>query len=92
MVPWTRQDTINCYKQGWGIFDVDGGGLRIQKLDDPEAAAFDYGFEFKGTEFSSDSAALKHVYRLAENGDDLAIRALKIVQNNPYMDDNHENT
>lgn len=88
--PWTLDDTIATYKQGWAPFTLDDGDVSIQKLDDPEAVAADYGFTFTGTVFKSDSDAYLHVLAAAAKGDDLAIRALQLTGYHQYVVDGYE--
>ena len=88
-MPWTPEDTIAAYKQGWAPFTQDDGGVAILALDDPDLVAEEHDFApFAGHRFEGDRrdiAARRFVQQQAVKGDDLAKRALALVENNPSL-------
>ena len=74
---------LEAYKRGWGLFTRDDGSLSIQKLDDPDGVAEDYGYKFCGRRFISDDHARQHVEGMAKSGDKLSQKACKLVVTPP---------
>ena len=76
--PWSFADENPCWLEGWGVFQLDDGTLRIQRLDDPAAClAFPDGTE---PLFEGDEAAFDHVVERATHGSALHLRALAVCE------------
>lgn len=79
-VNWTREDTVACYKEGWGPFTQDDGSVRVQTLDEPSLVAEEIGYEGKILAFPTDEDAQRFVLKRAQDGSDLHKRALLLVE------------
>jgi hypothetical protein len=77
---WTRDDSVACYKEGWGPFHQNDGSIRIEKLGDTKWYCDKYNFVFTGHYFKSDDEALTFVKDQAKKGSDLHKRALKLCE------------
>lgn len=78
--PWTLADTFAAYRDGWGLFQTDDGGVVIQRLDDPGACPVEANVPDGQPQFDCDENAVAHVHNEAREGKPLAQRALEFVR------------
>jgi hypothetical protein len=80
--PWTPANERSALSQGWSLFTVDSGDVVIQKMDDPPAHALWEEGMIEECPFNSDGAAIRFVRRIARTGDETAMKAIKIHDEN----------
>jgi hypothetical protein len=87
MTEWLRAHQHQAYREGWGLFDVDGK-VAIQRLDDPSSVFGTDGYlspdHWEGEDdlsprFFDDEAAISFVKVRASVSDELAQRALAYI-------------
>lgn len=82
MNKWNYLDTAASYREGWSIFYLDDKTYNLQKLDDPDGVADEFGYKYQGPRFPHDEAAMGYVKERAGRGNKLAKKALDFLREN----------
>lgn len=86
--PWTREDNLASFKQGWAIFLNDSTHYKIQKLDDPDQVNGEVddpeglmaNYKYVGPLFDTDTKAVQYVKKMAEElGDPTCRKAIEFL-------------
>lgn len=84
---WTREDHLAASREGWDMFESygsDNGPYQIQSFDDPD--------EWEGVglyPFDGDTDAWEHVWKLAELGSTLHVKALEFLKVHNPLEHTH---
>jgi hypothetical protein len=78
---WTNKDREQAQLDGWDIFRyTDPVQYLIESLDDPQGNAKGLGQTYKGPKLNGMDAGIKHVRKLADQKNPLAVKAMEILR------------
>jgi hypothetical protein len=85
--PWTLEDTLASYKEGWSIFHTDRAkghsAYELCALDEPDLVSMERtGKPYRGPRFEGerrDFKAAAYVKRRARKGNALAVKAIRFL-------------